>query len=81
MVLSLILAVWELQEQRGHGEAEAGYHERPEDATAEAETWVTVETPGLKGLLRTDEVLCQVPRSEFLKKGQKVNGEGVTLAY
>lgn len=81
MVLSLILTVWELQEQRGHGEAESGYHERPEYAIAEAETWVTGKTPGSKGLLRTDEILCQVPRLEFLKKGQKVNGEGVTLAY
>lgn len=35
MVLSLILTVRELQEQRGHGEAESGYHERPEYAIAE----------------------------------------------
>lgn len=76
--LVLILAARELQEQMGHGKAEAGCHERPSDVTAEAEIPTAVETLGLKGWLRTDEILYQVPGLEFLKKDRKVIGEGVT---
>lgn len=42
--------------------AEAGYHERPEDVTAEAETPVTEETSGWKGLWRSSEIFVPSAR-------------------